>query len=115
VVNYSGSSLTEVDAATGSLLGVVSGSAYDFDGPYAMALDGPDLFVASYGGSCSGARVTELDAATGVLVRVIRGPVYGFGQPSAMAIMGGDLFVATRTVVAALAQSQRSRSRPAPW
>jgi hypothetical protein len=49
-------SLTELNALTGALVGVVSGPAYGFNGPDAIVLDGDDLFVANN----ASASVTEL-------------------------------------------------------
>jgi carbonic anhydrase len=72
---------------------VVSGSAYHFNYPEAMAMDRDDLFVANNAGS-GGGSVTELNASTGALVRVVSGSVYKFNHPCAMAVAGGDLFVA---------------------
>ena len=54
-------SVTELDASTGALVRVISGSAYQFNDPSAMVLDGRDLFVANRGGGS----VTELNGSTG--------------------------------------------------
>jgi hypothetical protein len=75
VANYSGGSVTEVNASTGALVRVISGPQYQFNpndrgGPDALALRGADLFVATFGGYS----VTEVNASTGALVRVISGP-----------------------------------------
>ncbi len=42
---------------------------WSFDDPRALALRGPDLFVANYYGNS----ITEVSASTGALVRVISG------------------------------------------
>jgi hypothetical protein len=57
---------------------VVSGPAYKFNDPVAMAVAGSDMFVANLGNSETGAgsSVTELHASTGALVRVVSGPAY---------------------------------------
>ena len=71
VVNGHGSSVTELDASTGALVGVLSGPKYRFDSPDALAVSGPDLFVVN---SLFTPSITEVDATTGALVRVISGP-----------------------------------------
>ena len=73
---------------------VISGPSYKFNHPRALALRGPDLFVANEGDGVGGSSVTELNASTGALVRVISGPRYNFFGPSALALRGPDLFVA---------------------
>jgi hypothetical protein len=70
---------------------LISGSRYGFDGPDALVLSGPDLFVANY---LSRGSVTEIDASTGALVRVISGLEYQFYGPDALAASGGNLLVA---------------------
>jgi hypothetical protein len=47
VANSGGGWVTELDASTGALVSVISGSSYQFDGPDAMAAVGNDLFVAN--------------------------------------------------------------------
>jgi hypothetical protein len=54
-ISVSGS-VTEIEASTGALVRVLSGSEYQFDYPDAMAVAGTDLFVANN----SGGSVTEL-------------------------------------------------------
>ena len=76
--------------------------AAHFDGPVALAVVGPDLFVANEGNPSSffpgGASpgpvgsVDELDIATGSLVKVFSGA--GFDQPDALVADGADVFVA---------------------
>jgi hypothetical protein len=53
-----GGGVTELDASTGALVRVISGSSYQFYGAHAMAVSGHDLFVANTAGSS----VTELPA-----------------------------------------------------
>ena len=81
-------SVTELDASSGVVVRVFSGPA--FDGPDAMAVVGPDLFVAN---SASNS-LSEVAVSNGALVRVISGTAYGFDQPLALAVSGADLFVA---------------------
>ena len=69
---------------------VVSGAAYHFEAPDALAVSNGDLFVANGAGNS----LTELNASTGALVRVVSGPAYEFSVPDAMAVSGHDLFVA---------------------
>jgi hypothetical protein len=96
----SGTSVTELNASTGRLVRVISASSYGFSGPHAIAVSGPDLFVANRKGPIraeflpNGTSVTELSASTGRLVRVISGSSYGFDGPDALAVSGLDLFVA---------------------
>ncbi|HET9058420.1 MAG TPA: hypothetical protein VFN61_00750 [Acidimicrobiales bacterium] len=63
---------------------------WGFSDVSAMAISGPDLFVAD----STADMVTELDAKTRDLVRVIYGPAYGFDDPVAMVAVKGKVFVA---------------------
>ena len=86
--------MAEVDVSTDSIVKVLSGKAYQFEYPGAMALSGPDLFVSSpEGGYHDLGSVTELDISTGAVVRLLSGPAYQFYNPGAMAVSGHDLFV----------------------
>jgi hypothetical protein len=87
--NSFGSSVTELDAATGALVQVISGSSDGFSHPDAISSDGTHVWVANRGDS-----VTELSAATGALVQVISGSSYGFDEPDAIASDGTDVWVA---------------------
>ena len=69
MANGGGNSVTELTASTPALVRVISGSAYSFNDPDAMAVAGNDLFVANEWGNS----LTVLDAATGGLVRVMSG------------------------------------------
>jgi DNA-binding beta-propeller fold protein YncE len=80
----------ELDAATGALVQVISGSSYGFDNPAGIASDGTHVWVTNE----SGDSVTELDAATGALVHVLGGPRYGFDDPAGIASDGTDVWVA---------------------
>jgi hypothetical protein len=68
---------------------VYSAASYGFDGPDAIAVDGPYLWVANGGGS-----VTELNADNGSLVRVLSARSYGFNYPDAIAVDGTHVWVA---------------------
>jgi hypothetical protein len=70
--------------------GAVSVLGWSLEGPAAMVVAGPDLFVADFNDSA----VLELDVATGAFVRQLFGPQYGFNGPSSMVVAGPDLFVA---------------------
>src|SRR5579863_9252342 len=67
VANFDSDSVTELDAATGALVQVITGSSYQFHSPAAISSDGTHVWVANI----DGGSVTELDAATGALVQVI--------------------------------------------
>ena len=69
VANLASNSLTEISASTGSLVQVVSGLSYGFNGPIALAVGGGDLWVANE----SGKSLTEVNASTGSLIRVVSG------------------------------------------
>lgn len=89
------STITETDASTGKLVRVISAPAYGLNDPDAMAMSGPDLFVANQSGPGTQlGSVTELDASTGALVRVISGSSLELSGPDAMTVAGADLFVA---------------------
>jgi DNA-binding beta-propeller fold protein YncE len=62
-------SVTELDAATGALVQVITGSNYGFDSPVEVNSDGSHVWITNAGNNS----VTELDAATGALVQVIGG------------------------------------------
>jgi len=106
--------VAEFDTATGKLVRVISGPAYRFDGPGAMAVDGAHLFVASSPSNVPGS-LTEVTIATGKLVRVISGPAYRFDGPGAMAVDGAHIFVADFGTYPALGQSRSSTPRQGSW
>ncbi len=43
-----GNSVTEIDASTGALVQVISGSTYQFLGPGGLAINGSDLFGSNF-------------------------------------------------------------------
>ena len=89
VANFGGDSVTELNAATGALVQVITGSSYQFRSPAAISSDGTHVWVANDNVNGS---VTELNAATGALVQVISGQ--GFDQPSAVSSDGRHVWVA---------------------
>jgi hypothetical protein len=91
VANDGTDSVSELDAATGALVQVISGPSYGFAQPDAVSSDGTHVWVANlnprYGNS-----VTELNAATGALVQVISG-ANEFDAPQAIAVDGTHVWV----------------------
>jgi len=81
-------SISEIDAQTGKLLRKVSGSSFAFDDPIALAVSGPDAFIADVGSNA----VTEIDTASGALVRVIAGQ--GLNTPDGITVADGHVWVA---------------------
>ena len=65
---------------------------WDFGGPSAIVLDGPDVFVGS-----NTNQVVEVKASTGALVRRVPGFTYHAGAAITMVLDGPDLFVASET------------------
>ena len=82
VADSGDNSVTEVDVATGALgPGGPASSADSSDEPVAMAVAGPDLFVANAdvalegsGAAYEGSSVTEFNASTGAMVSVLSSP-----------------------------------------
>ena len=89
-ISYGAASLAQIDARTGSIVRVISGARYDFNGATAMSVLGHDLYVADAGANA----VTEVDTTTGALVRVLSGARYGFDGPDGEAVWGDHLYVA---------------------
>jgi DNA-binding beta-propeller fold protein YncE len=81
-------SVSEIDAQTGKLLRNVSGSSFAFDDPIALAVSGPDAYIADVANNS----VTEIDTATGALVRVIAGQ--GLSTPDGITVSDGHVWVA---------------------
>jgi sugar lactone lactonase YvrE len=90
-----GNSVSELNATTGAPVRLISGAAYDFDGPDAILTDGTHIFVANGGNLGNQGCVTELNAATGALVRVLSGTKFKFSGPEALALAGQGLWVAS--------------------
>lgn len=82
--------VTEIDASSGALVRVISGPAYHFAGPDALAAGANKLFVANPGGT-GPSTVTEVQASNGRLVRVMSNS--GLGAANAIAVDQGHLFV----------------------
>jgi hypothetical protein len=80
-------SITEISAATGAVLRTISGSSFAFDDPVAMAVNGPDVFVADRGNNS----VTEVAIATGSLVGVTTGGT--LDQPDGVTVSAGNIWV----------------------
>ena len=82
--------IAQIDAETGALVRLISGSRYDLSGATAMAVMDQDLFVADAGADA----VTEIDPATGALVKLLDGDQYSFVGPDGEATWGHHLYVA---------------------
>ena len=79
--NWSGDSVSELDASDGDLVQTFSGGSYGFNEPDGVAFDGTHIWVANYAGDS----VTELDASDGDLVQTLSNASYGFNSPRAVA------------------------------
>jgi hypothetical protein len=88
VLNGTGS-VTELDTATGALMGTASGSAYGFNEPTGLAVADGDVFVAN----SEGDSVTVLSAADQTFVALLSGPSFAFSDPTGVAFDGSDLWV----------------------
>jgi hypothetical protein len=95
VANGTGS-VTEVSAASPSVVRYIAGSAYHFSDPSAVAIAGSTLLVLNSGSSGASGSLTEINANTGSLIRVIAGPSYSFSDPVAMAVAGTHVYVADK-------------------
>lgn len=93
LVGGSSGKVAELDASDGRLLRLVQGKAFHLGVVRAMAVAGPDVFVASASEQGPGSAVTEVNMATGDLVRVISATRYGLEQPSGLLVSGPDLFI----------------------
>lgn len=90
VANYSGNSVTELDAATGAWIRTLSGKRYGFNGPHGITYDGTHIWVVNFAGSS----VTELNADNGDLVRTLPGDENIFHYPNNIITDGAQLWVA---------------------
>jgi len=88
-----GNNTVTVATLSGTPAGTVSGPAYGFNDPVALAGNGSDLFVVNTAGAGS---VTEIDESNGSLVRVVQGSSYGFNQPCAIVLYGANAWVVNR-------------------
>jgi hypothetical protein len=89
-LTYGAGSLAQIDAKTGALVRVISGSRYDIDGATVVAALGHDLYVADTAANA----VTEIDSVTGALIKVFSGSQYDFAGPDGEATWGEHLYVA---------------------
>jgi YVTN family beta-propeller protein len=92
VLNGSGS-LTEIAAATGKLIGTVSGPAFGFHAPTGLAVADGRVFVAN----SSSNTVTVFNAATRALVAVLSGLSYSFSTPIGVAFDGASVWVTNQS------------------
>ena len=93
-INY-GNAVWMLNKATGALAKTIPCSGASF-APDAVAVDGPDLFLANGDWrSGHGDTIRVLNAATGALVRLISGPEAELAAPDLLTVSGPDLFVAT--------------------
>jgi hypothetical protein len=89
-----GGSVTELNAANGSLVRTLSGGNYNFSSPEGIATDGTHVWVTNLGGGASGdGSVTELNASNGSWVRTLSGGSYGFNGPWGIATDGTHVWV----------------------
>jgi outer membrane protein assembly factor BamB len=95
VANGTGS-VTEVSAASASVVRYIAGSAFHFADPSAVAVAGSTLLVLNSGSSGASGSLTEIDANTGSLIRVVAGAAYSFSDPVAMAVAGSHVYVADK-------------------
>ena len=89
VPNWSGNSVTELNASDGSWVRTVSGGGYGFNNPDWAAFDGTHIWVSNV----SGNSVTELNASDGSLVQLLSGGSYGFDLPQATAFDGMHVWI----------------------
>jgi hypothetical protein len=82
--------VTELNAATGSLIRTVSSKRHGITGLDAISVDANNVWVMADGGS----RLAELSSSTGKVERVHRGRER-YAEPSGMAISDGHLWVAS--------------------
>ncbi len=88
-------SITEIDASTGDLIQVISGSSYAFKDPVAVAVSGPNAFVADHTNNA----VTEVVISGGSLERVITGG--GLDGPDGVGVSSGYAWVSNSVSSAA--------------
>jgi PQQ-like domain len=93
VANSGKSSVTEVNASSGSYVRTISGKGTGLDAPSATVVTGGDLFVANR----SNDTVSEFKTSNGQHIRTISGTRYRLSSPIALALDGPDLFVLNGT------------------
>jgi outer membrane protein assembly factor BamB len=84
-----GESVTELNASTGKLVRVLSGSDYQFNGPTVVAAAGTKVFVVN----TTGNSVTEIDARTGALLHTLSAARYHFDDPVNIAVAGNHAWI----------------------
>jgi hypothetical protein len=89
VTDYSGNSVTELNASDGSWMQTISGGRYAFKGPGGIVDDGTHIWVTNYAGNS----VTELNASGGSWVRTVSGSAYGFNAPWGIIADGTHLWI----------------------
>ena len=87
VADTSGDSVIELNAKTGALVKVITGSNNEFAEPRAASADGSHVWV------LMSSWVTELNAATGAVVKVITASSYGFNQTGDISSDGTHVWV----------------------
>ena len=113
VANYSGNSVTELNANNGSLVQVLNDASYGFNDPSAITTDNlGHVWVAQFGNSNGGfgtSSVAELNAKDGSLVQVLNDASYGFFYPLAITADNlGHVWVANLSTVTELNASNGS-------
>lgn len=101
-----GGSLTELSAATGGVMRVITASAARLDVPTAIATDGRYLFVANRHGS----HLSVLSASTGAFVRVMTSSRLHLDRITSLAIVQGRLWMASTWTHAAFVAGIRVSS-----
>lgn len=89
VANYTGNSVTELDAGTGAWIRTLSGSRYGFDEPLAIIDDGTHVWVANRLDNS----LTELNASNGGLVRTLSSDTDAIDNPYGIGADGAQLWV----------------------
>lgn len=90
----SGGMLTQVSAATGGVMRVVTAHAAHLGGPTAIATDGRYLWVSNAHGS----HLTELSAANGAFIRSVTSSRLKLNRITSMAIVSGRLWIASNWI-----------------